>query len=80
MAKVIAFGAISSVLDLVPDLSLPSFWWSALFVLGAPLGWNILGRIEHYTRFFTQLFKSKFVGCYGNKKIILFIYFASAGC
>jgi phosphatidylethanolamine N-methyltransferase len=54
------------VVEFVHSLDFTSryFWLSVIFIAGSPIGWNILGRVEYYTRFFTKLFGSKFVGCY----------------
>eukprot|EP01098_Paradermamoeba_levis_P004507 TRINITY_DN1928_c0_g1_i1.p1 TRINITY_DN1928_c0_g1~~TRINITY_DN1928_c0_g1_i1.p1 ORF type:complete len:367 (-),score=104.02 TRINITY_DN1928_c0_g1_i1:110-1210(-) len=48
----------------------PSFIIAILFILGSPVGWNILGRLEYYTRCFTLLFRSKFRGCYAQAAYI----------
>jgi methylene-fatty-acyl-phospholipid synthase len=53
----------ANFLDYV-DYTKPSFLHALGCIVIAPIIWNIIARLEFYTRFLTKITTSPYVGCY----------------
>jgi methylene-fatty-acyl-phospholipid synthase len=53
----------TNFLDYV-DYTKPSFLHALGCIVIAPIIWNIIARLEFYTRFLTKITTSPYVGCY----------------